>query len=70
MDVGAIRGERASRVLSYDDCIFAAVSAVRRAYDVGNADSYGAAAADARRLIGLGITVLTGGDAALCEGEE
>lgn len=68
-DVGAISGTRAAQVLAYDDCIFAGVTAVRDAYDAGNAESYREAAIEARRLIGLGVTLLTGGEAALCEGD-
>lgn len=51
VDAGAITGETATKVAALDRKAYAAVRAVRSAYDAGNAESYAQAADIARSRI-------------------
>lgn len=58
-DTGILRGDAAASVAALDRKAYAAVRAVRRAYDTGNAASYGHAAAIARSEIAALLRLVT-----------
>lgn len=51
VDAGIIKGDRAAKIAELDNKAYAAVLVARRAYNAGNATSYGAALAEARAAI-------------------
>ncbi|OHC96388.1 MAG: hypothetical protein A2792_00095 [Sphingomonadales bacterium RIFCSPHIGHO2_01_FULL_65_20] len=58
-DSGTLKGERAAQIATLDRRAFAAVQAVRKAYDAGNARSYGEAVAIARVEIAALLRLVT-----------
>ena len=60
VDAGLIRGERATQIAALDQRAYAAVSAVRSAYEAGNAVSYASAAIAAEEAVAAFLAAIRG----------
>lgn len=60
VDAGVLEGEAAARVAALDRTAYRAVLVTRAAYETGNADSYAAAARDARSAVAAMLAAIRG----------